>query len=48
LREGDGPGGSVPVNLDAKQLSGGAKVPEFEVGGELLDEGLDGRRGTWT
>jgi hypothetical protein len=45
LREGDGPGGSVPVNLEAKKLGGGAKVSEFEVGGELLDEGLDGRLG---
>jgi len=45
LREGDGSGGSVPVNLEAKKLGSGAKVPEFEVGRELFDEGLDGRRG---
>jgi hypothetical protein len=45
LREGDGPRGSVPVNLEAKKLSSGSKVPEPEVSGELLDEGLDGRIG---
>ena len=45
LREGDGLGGSVPVNLDSKELGSGAKVSEFEVGGEFLDEGLDGRFG---
>ena len=45
LRDGDGSGWSVPVNLEAKELGGRAKVSEFEVGGELLDEGLDGRLG---
>ena len=45
LGEGDSPGGSVPVNPDAQQLGGGPKIPELEVGGELLDEGLDGRLG---
>ena len=45
LGEGDGSGWSVPVNFDAKELGGGAKVSEFEVGGEFLDEGLDGRLG---
>jgi len=45
LREGDGFGGSVPVNLEAKKLGGRTKIPELEVGGELLDEGLDGDEG---
>ena len=45
LRDGDVPGGPVPVNLNAKELSGRAKVSELEVGGEFSDEGLDGRLG---
>jgi len=36
LRERDGPGGSVPVNPDAKKLGGGTKVPELEVGWRAL------------